>query len=68
MKKKIEFRIGAKYKYHNLDEIFTLKNTNEFENVFYFECGHWCTDCVFIDLFDINRGLFNFQKQLKLNL
>lgn len=53
----INFRIGAKYKYFNSNKLFILESTNETKTVFYFSCGHWCTDNVFIDLFDIATGI-----------
>jgi len=40
--------IGAKYKYHNSSQIFTLKEIRAY--VYVFACGHLRTDNVFIDL------------------
>jgi len=60
--------IGKKYKYYNSDKIFTLIKTNGF--IYYFECGHWCTDNVFIDLYNIKMKKYNYElinpNQLKL--
>ena len=51
--------IGDAYTYPNQNQKFVLKETNGYS--FKFECGHWCTDNVFIDLIPVN-------KQYKLNL
>lgn len=40
--------IGATYMYYGSDKKFVLKEIGSF--TFLFECGHWCTDCVFEDL------------------
>lgn len=62
--------IGKKYKYYNSDKIFTLIKTNGF--IYYFECGHWCTDNVFIDLIDLQYNRFNYEilpgKQLTIEI
>lgn len=50
----IPYRIGAKYKYPNSTQVFTLVEVRP-KWVFRFECGHWCTDSVFVDLFDIEK-------------
>lgn len=57
-----------RYKYPNSDKIFELKEIRN--NNYYFKCGHWCTNSVFIDLIDLSTGLAQWQipKQLKLNL
>lgn len=55
----MNYSIGNVYKYPNSKRKFKLTNTNGF--VFHFECGHWCTDNVFMDLICITPA-----KQLKL--
>lgn len=56
-----------KYKYHNSDKIFELKESNGF--IYRFVCGHWCTDNVFLDLIDVSTGRYNYEgKQLTLTL
>lgn len=40
--------IGARYRYPRGKEIFVVSEIRT--NVVVFECGHWCTDCVFEDL------------------
>jgi len=50
----IPYRIGAKYKYPNCAQEFTLKEVRP-KWVFRFECGHWCTDSVFVDLVDMEK-------------
>lgn len=44
----INFRIGDYYKYPGSEDQFKLIAKRNF--VFLFECGHWCTDSVFVDL------------------
>lgn len=44
-----------KYKYPKSDKIFVLKNVAPNGNV-YFQCGHWCTNNVFVDLIDLDTG------------
>lgn len=62
--------IGKKYKYYNSDKILTLIKTNGY--IYYFECGHWCTDNVFIDLIDLQHNRFNYEilpgKQLTIEI
>lgn len=43
--------IGASYKYWNCPDILVLKSIDGF--IYRFECGHWCTDTVFVDLYQI---------------
>jgi formylmethanofuran dehydrogenase subunit E-like metal-binding protein len=50
----IPYHIGRQYKYPNSPNVFTLKAVRGY--IFKFECGHWCTDNVFIDLIDITTG------------
>jgi len=44
----INFRIGEYYKYPNSKDKFKLIESRGF--TFRFECGHWCTDNVFVGL------------------
>lgn len=52
--KRIPHTIGALYRYPetNANSNNTYKLTDYFpkRGIFLFECGHWCTDNVFIDL------------------
>lgn len=43
--------IGKKYKYPCSDKIFTLKEIKS--HSYHFECGHSCTDNVFVDLIEV---------------
>jgi hypothetical protein len=43
--------IGASYQYYGSKQIFILKEIRGY--IYYFECGHWCTDTVFHDLFQL---------------
>ena len=43
--------IGKKFKYPDCEEIFTLKEIRTCS--YHFECGHWCTDSVFMDLTEV---------------
>lgn len=52
--------IGTRFKYPNSNKWFKLVKIKGF--VYYFECGHWCTDNVFVDLIP-EKPI-----QLKLNL
>jgi hypothetical protein len=49
-----------KYKYPNSKKKYELIRTKN-NLVYYFKCGHWCTDLVFKDLIKIEE-----YKQLKL--
>lgn len=51
--------IGKAYKYHPFrDTIFVVKSFTEHRVIF--ECGHWCSDLVFMDMFDIKERKFNY--------
>ena len=52
----INYYIGEEYKYYNSNKTFTLKTVQGYK--FIFECGHWCTDNVFIDLIRIKTNKF----------
>ena len=54
------------FKYPNDNKIFELKKIKGF--IYYFKCGHWCTDTVFNDLIDIETGLAEWQKPKQLKL
>jgi len=45
---KMNYYIGEYYRYPNQKTRFKLIRATEW--VYYFECGHWCTDSVFMDL------------------
>ena len=48
-----------KYKYPNSNKIFTLIKI--VGCIYYFKCGHWCTDNVFQDLINVKTGVPNWQ-------
>ena len=54
----MNYYIGEKYKYPNSRKIFILKYVTN--NMFYFECGHWCTDNVFLDLIRLKTKSQNY--------
>ncbi len=62
----LQYTIGHHYHYPYQKTLFRLKEvTGAF--IFRFECGHWCTDCVFKDLFDYETGIQVYKDvQLKL--
>jgi hypothetical protein len=45
------------YRYANGKQLFKLKSISDNGSIYYFECGHWCTDNVFIDLIPTNNQL-----------
>lgn len=47
--------IGEEYRYPNSMKRFVLKDVDGF--IYRFACGHWCTDCVFVDLIRIKTGI-----------
>jgi hypothetical protein len=53
----INYEIGASYIYPmDLKKtVFKLKGVRGF--IFWFECNHWCTDTVFMDLINIQTGV-----------
>ena len=57
-----------KYKYYNSNQIFELIEVTGF--IYRFKCGHWCTDLVFMDLYNIKLKKYNYelidQNQLKI--
>ncbi len=63
---KMNFYIGEFYQYTNSKQRFKLKEKRF--SVFVFECGHWCTDNVFLDLIGVKTNqLVCEDLQLKLN-
>lgn len=62
----MNFYIGEYYQYTNSKQKFKLKEKRF--SVFVFECGHWCTDNVFLDLIRVKTNqLVCEDLQLKLN-
>lgn len=63
-------KLNKVYRYPNSDKLFVLKNTNGM--IFNFQCGHWCTDNVFIDLIDVKLNKYVYElmpcEQLSLSL
>jgi len=51
---RLEYKIGAYYRYPEADvnsnNIYKLTDYFKKRGIFLFECGHWCTDNVFVDL------------------
>ena len=63
---KMNFYIGEYYQYTNSKQKFKLKEKRF--SVFVFECGHCCTDNVFLDLIRVKTNqLVSEDLQLKLN-
>lgn len=61
----MNYIIGAKYNYPNSKKIFTLKKVTGY--IFHFDCGHWCTDNVFLDLINSKTKVQNYMNnQLEL--
>jgi len=61
-KRTLSYTIGGAYRYHGGNREFILQEVIHEGTVFRFECGHWCTDNVFVDLIQINHK----SKQLEL--
>jgi hypothetical protein len=51
----MKYTIGRVYKYPLSHKKFKLIEASGF--IFLFECGHWCTDNVFMDLIDCETGI-----------
>lgn len=63
----MNYQIGANYHYPNDKKQFKLKETDGFK--FYFECGHWCSDNVFLDLINSKTKIQNYKNnQIKLEI
>ena len=58
--------INEYYRYPNSKQNFKLVRHTEF--VYFFECGHWCTDSVFMDLIRVKTGVPNYKMQYELQL
>lgn len=61
----INYRIGEFYKYPNYDVLYKLIEKRSY--VFIFECGHRCTDSVFVDLIRVKTGI-QVYKDLQLEI
>lgn len=65
---KVNYTIGNEYRYAGSYQRFKLIDTSG--DVFWFACGHWCTDTVFKDLIDCKTGKTvaeNNQLQIQFN-
>lgn len=51
----IIYHIGRNYRYPGSGRKFKLKEVRGF--IFEFHCGHFVTDCVFLDLIDCETGV-----------
>ena len=51
----INYRLNENYKYINSPKLFMLKEVTGYR--FNFECGHWCTDSVFVDLVRVKTNI-----------
>jgi hypothetical protein len=51
----IQYHIGEYYRYPGTRKRFKLTETSGM--IFRFECGHWCTDNVFIDLIRVKTNI-----------
>jgi len=60
----IKFQIGETYRHPRGKKKFKLKEVTLC--AFHFECGHWCTDCVFQNFINDKTGKPVFQEQLEL--
>jgi len=47
--------VGCCYRYRNSKIIYKLKEIDGYKYIF--ECGHWCTDNVFVDLILVNNQI-----------
>lgn len=61
----VKYFIGEDYKYPRSRKRFKLISVDTF--IFRFECGHWCTDSVFIDLIRVKTGI-QVYKDIQLEL
>ncbi len=58
--------VGETYKYPNSSKRFKLASISD-RGIYYFECGHWCTQYVFDDLINVRTGIQNYKNnQLQL--
>lgn len=51
----LNYTIGDKYQYPGGGKKYKLIKVVGWK--YLFECGHWCTDSVFLDLFNCRTGL-----------
>lgn len=51
----VQYVIGREYNYQASKTKFKLAHVGLCK--FVFECGHWCTDTVFLDLIDCTTGI-----------
>ena len=51
----MNYYIGEYYSYPKSKKRFKLTEKNGY--IFLFDCGHWCTDNVFIDLIRVKTGI-----------
>lgn len=51
----MNYHLDEYYKYYDSTKKFKLINVDGFR--FEFEGGHWCTDCVFVDLIRVKTGI-----------
>jgi len=49
----INYEIGEYYQYPCNQQKFKLSKV--INSIFHFECGHWCTDNVFIELLQVEK-------------
>lgn len=49
------YHIGEYYKYPDSSKRYKLICVTGF--LFEFECGHWCTDTIFVDLIRVKTGI-----------
>lgn len=55
----MNYHLNEYYRYPDDKKLFKLVSTTGY--VFYFECGHWCTDSVFEDLVRVKTGVQVYQ-------
>jgi hypothetical protein len=51
----IKYHIGEYYRYPKCKTLFKLIEVRHW--TYHFECGHWCTDTVFVDLIRVKKGI-----------
>lgn len=62
----MNYYIGDYYRYPGVKKKFKLKE--KVNSSFLFECGHWCTDTVFLDLLRVKTNQqVNKDSQLEIN-
>lgn len=64
----MNYEIGREYKYPDYYKKYKLKEISKNGFVFKFECGHWVTDLVFIDMIDVKTKIrVRYNTQLSLS-